>query len=300
MGAEDLATELLSTTLDAEPLAGSMYGFPGYDDRLPDFSEAAQSDLSERLASIARRAEEESAEGLGEVESQTLDFVRHLARGMADAAPVPLIEFTICDTFVAPVSSILTTLPKLPLQTEERRSGYLTRLHALPEALATAAERHRRGVRAGHTGVARLVESAIAQLDFLSQDDAVGGIGRSDQSDDQTFAEAVAAALDTEVRPALAAYQAALRADVLPHARDDDHPGICFLPEGREWYDLLIRLHTSMPHSADELHELGQEIVGQVSEEMAEVGARLWGTTNLPEIFDHLCNDPTVRYASSD
>ena len=46
-------------------------------------------------------------DGLAETELQTLDFVRCLARGMAAAATVPIIEFTISDTFAAPVGDVL-------------------------------------------------------------------------------------------------------------------------------------------------------------------------------------------------
>jgi uncharacterized protein (DUF885 family) len=300
MGAEDLAAELLSTTFDAEPLAASMYGVPGYDHLLPDFSEATQADLAQRLASIAERAEGEPRSGLGEIELQTLDFVRHLARGMADAAPVPIVEFTVCDTFVAPVAGILTTLPKLPLEQEERKDGYLSRLAALPGVLATVADRHAAGIAAGRTAVARLVESAVAQLDLLLEDTTVGGIARTDQDEDDVFAGAVASALDAHVRPALASYRDRLRESVLPAARDDDHPGLCHLPGGGEMYEVLVRLHTSMPHSHDELHALGREIVEQVRDEMLEVGSRLWQTSDLSAIFDHLTNDLTLRYASRD
>ena len=182
MSADDLAAELLSTVLDADPLAGSLYGFPGYDDRLPDLSADAEDQMAAELESIARRAEDHPDKGLAETEHQTLDFVRVLARGMADAARVPLTEFTICDTFVAPVPGVLTTLPKLPLDTEERRQGYLDPPRAAcPALLATAGERHRQGARAGRTAVARLVESAVTQLDLLIGDPDLGGVGRAER-----------------------------------------------------------------------------------------------------------------------
>ena len=142
MSPDDLAAELLTAVFDADPLAGSLYGFPGHDDLLPDFSVAAETEQSRALASIAARAEQMPEHGLEETELQTLDFVRNLARGMADAAVVPMIEFTISDTFVAPVSSVLTMLPKLQLDTTERRDGYLARLRGIPGMVATAAQRH--------------------------------------------------------------------------------------------------------------------------------------------------------------
>ena len=86
---------------------------------------------------------------------------------MADAADVPIVEFTISDTFAAPVGEVLTSLPKIPLDSEERREGYLARLCGLSGMLETVAQRHQEGARAGRTAVARLVEAAITQLDLM-------------------------------------------------------------------------------------------------------------------------------------
>jgi uncharacterized protein (DUF885 family) len=297
MPADELAAELLSAVFDADPLSASMYGFPGYDDRLPDLSDEAEARVASSLATIAQRAEAHTDHGLAETERQTLDFVRVLARGMADAARVPLTEFTICDTFVAPVPGVLTTLPKLPLDSEERRNGYLARLGALPALLATAGERHRSGARAGRTAVARLVESAVAQLDLLMSEPDLGGIDRADV-EDVDFRRSVAEAIDHDIRPALGAYRDTLRTDVLPLARDDDHPGICFLPDGENMYRAMARLHTSTTYTADELHAMGREIIDQVRNELVETGSRLWQTSDPAEIFGHLCDDPALRYSS--
>ena len=297
MSVDDLAAELLTAVFDADPLSGSMYGFPGYDDRLPDLSADAEEQIAAALDSVAQQAEDRSGQGLAETEHQTLDFVRVLARGMADAARVPLTEFTICDTFVAPVPGVLTTLPKLSLDTDERRQGYIARLAGLPVLLATAAERHKAGAQTGRTAVARLVASAVAQLDLLIGDPDLGGVARADVDDDG-FRQSVSEAIEGDLRPALAAYRDSLRSDCLPGARDDGHPGICFLPDGENMYRALARLHTSTTYSPDELHAMGREIIDQVRNELVETGSRLWQTTDSAEIYGHLCNDPELRYGS--
>ncbi len=299
MSPDELAAELLTSVLDADPLAGSLYGLPGYDDRLPDFSREAEDGFARTVTSVAERAEALPTADLDETGLQTIDFVRHMARGMAGAARVPVVEFTICDTFAAPVAAVLTMLPKVPLDTAERRAAYVSRLEGLGAMLATAADRHREGVAAGRTPVARLVRSAVAQLDFLIADPDAGAIARPGEGDD-AFAAAVATAVDGHVRSALAVYRDALRDDVLPSARDDDHPGICFLPGGEAMYRSLARLHSSSDATPDELHELGREIVDEVGAELVETGARLFATSDLSEIFDHLSSDPAQRYASRD
>jgi len=299
MSADDLAAELLETVLHADPLSASLFGFPGYDDLLPDFGLEAEQEDARRLGAVAERAERMPDRGLDEAEHQTLDFVRCLARNMADAAAVPLVEFAICDTMVAPVNQVLTSLPKVPLDTEERRAGYLSRLQVLPSVLATAADRQREGSAARRTAVARLVHSTLAQLDLLIADPTVGAIARGGEGG-ATFSSEVAAAIERHVRPALGAYRDALEADVLPVARDDDHPGLCFLPGGDAMYRVLARLHTSMTHSPDELHAMGRQIVGEVREELVETGSRLWDTTDLAEIFGHMADDPLLRYHTRD
>ena len=152
MPGDELADELLQAVLGADPLEGSLFGFPGYDDRLPDFSQEAERAHALALESIATRAEQAPEDGLSETELQTLDFVRCLALGMAGAAAVPIVEFTISDTFAAPVGSVLTTLPKVLVDTKEQREGYLARLRGLPGMLATVAQRHEDGSTAGPHG----------------------------------------------------------------------------------------------------------------------------------------------------
>ena len=65
-----------------------------------------------------------------------------MARAMADAAAVPTVEFTVCDTFAAP-RAVLTLLPKVPVDTAARQEGYLERLAGLGDLLVTVAHRHR-------------------------------------------------------------------------------------------------------------------------------------------------------------
>jgi uncharacterized protein (DUF885 family) len=297
MTPDDLAAELLAATLDADPLAGSLYGFSGYDERLPDFSSTAEQAQCERLTALTKQAGQIDEDGLTEVQLQTLDFVRRMAENMAGAATVPLVEFTICDTFVDPVDSVLTLMPKLALDTKERQDGYVARLRGIPEMLATVAQRHRDGTAADRTAVRRLVESAMTKIELLVSDETVGGMAFADHSD-AAFVDGVATEIKEQVRPALSSYRKSLETDVLPAARDDEHPGICYLPDGDAMYAKLVQLHTSTRHSPEELHAMGLEIVDQVSEEFREVGSTLWGTTDLGEIFERLTSDLELRYQS--
>ena len=58
-----------------------------------------------------------------------------------------------------------------------------------------------------------------------------------------------------------------LKDTYLPQARDT--AGYGDLPDGKRWYQQLIQLHTTLPLSADELHEFGLAEV--VMREMTKV-----------------------------
>ena len=76
------------------------------------------------------------------------------------------------------------------------------------------------------------------------------------------------------VRPATVRYRDLL-AELLPASRDDDRPGLVHLPGGREIYDRLVLVHTTLPLGAEQVHELGLGAVADLREQLAGVGGRL-------------------------
>ncbi|GAB2871408.1 DUF885 domain-containing protein [Lentzea nigeriaca] len=114
--------------------------------------------------------------------------------------------------------------------------GHLKSHHAVPRFLATVAERHRAGVEAGRTPVRLLVEQAIALVD---------------QYDD----------------PAVRHYRDVLVNDVLPYGRDEEHAGLCWLPDGESSYRKAIRTHTTLDLDPHELHTTGLRLIEDIKRE---------------------------------
>ncbi|HTX62778.1 MAG TPA: DUF885 domain-containing protein [Acidimicrobiales bacterium] len=297
MIADELADKLLGVLLSSDPLTGSVLGLAEYDERLPDLSVRAQDEEASALRALADEASHLGDSDAGEAERQTGDFVRCVAAAGAGAAAVPLVEFTVGDFHGAPVTGVLTTLPKVPLDTEERADAYVARLEGLASVLETAAGRHLMGVEAGRVPVRRLVEAAVAQLDDFLADADLGGLRRA-RAGDASFDERVGRALEQTVRPALSRYRATLSSQVLGASRDDAHCGLCHLPDGERMYAALVRLQTSTERAPEALHQAGREIVERVHEEFRDLGNRLWGTADLGAIFDRLRHDPELRYES--
>lgn len=110
------------------------------------------------------------------------------------------------------------------------------------------------------------------------------------------FLEALYLTVEEKIYPAFASYRDFLREEVLPAARPDSQPGLAYLPDGRKTYRALIRHHTSLKLSAEEINTIGREEVARIRAEMKLLGQRVLGTSKLSEIQDRLRNDPAMHF----
>lgn len=115
-----------------------------------------------------------------------------------------------------------------------------------------------------------------------------------------TFRADLRAAVVDGVRPALERYRDRLRTDLLPVAREGDRIGLGALPDGSTCYQALIREHTTLDRSPDALHATGLAELEKIHAEFRQIGARVFGTSDLSEIFARLRTDPALRFASAD
>jgi uncharacterized protein (DUF885 family) len=102
------------------------------------------------------------------------------------------------------------------------------------------------------------------------------------------------------VRPALARYRAAVANEVLPAARPSERSGVCWLPDGEEIYSRAVRRFTSLDLDPREVHQIGLDGIAALGDEYRELGGRVLGTTDLPEIYRRLREDPALRFETGE
>ena len=142
----------------------------------------------------------------------------------------------------------------------------------------------RRGLAAGKIAVRAGVEKVIDEIkDLKAKPDTDWGLLRplAVQHDDwpererKGFHDGLTSAVRDFVRPALLHYSQFLQMEVLPKARPQDLPGIVHVQGGSESYRRLIRVHTSLDLSPDELHETGLREVSRINNEMEKLGEKI-------------------------
>jgi len=292
-----LSDELLGNLIAAWPVRATMIGLPGRDDRLPDFTEAGEAAVSDRLTDIAARAEAVDPTTLSETDRLTRAVVVELGGSLADVLGSRGVEYTIIDSDFGPVTDLLTLLPLIDITDSARAEGHLARLAGLPDLLAVVAERHRMGISAGRAPVRRHVEAMVGYLDrYLAE----GGEPLRRSEGPESFGADRDRLVDEAVCPALEKYREVLATEVVPHGRPDDRGGLCWLPDGDALYGRLVRAQTTTSRTPDELHDTGLAVIAKLAEEYAEIGSPVFGTTDLAQIFARLRGDPELRWRDGD
>jgi uncharacterized protein (DUF885 family) len=178
----------------------------------------------------------------------------------------------------------------------------VVRVARLGTMLDQAAERFRAAIVAGRTPARINITRSLHQVDGylaspLDQDPYVNMAGPADWGGEAVWRDELADAVRDHLRPAFERYRTVLTDELLPHARPDEQPGLSWLDDGPELYRTLIRLHTGLELTPEELHEIGRrEVLEELPDQYRVLGERVFGTDDLPQIFHHLLHDQDLRY----
>jgi uncharacterized protein (DUF885 family) len=203
-------------------------------------------------------------------------------------------------------ADLLITAAQLRAPEPEHATMALARARQFGRMLAQASERFREGLASGRTPARINVERSINQVDgYLSsplESDPFAHLAGPDDWDGlEAWRGQLTDIVRDDLRPAFARYRDVLHDELLPVARPDDRAGLQWLDDGAEMYQALIEIHTGLPLTPDELHAIGRvEATEDLPAQYVELGGREFGTTELPEIFARLLDDPALRYRDGD
>jgi uncharacterized protein (DUF885 family) len=278
----ELADDLHALTLDADPLAASFFGEPGYEDRLPDLSRAAAARLVTALRAVLDRAD--ALTPANAAEDVTLAAIRHTALGGITWAEVALVECSPGPYGDGPAALVMAASRTAP-ESDQAAAAHLDRARAYAAYLDQCGDRLRDGAAAGRTPAAVVLEVSIDQCDGWLEGETLGPLGSVEMPDPEQSLE-LAQIVARSTRPALERYRATL-ASLRPMARPDDRAGLSALPGGAADYDRLVALHTTLPLTAAEVHEIGLAACDELGARMTELGATL-GLDGLPALVARL------------
>ncbi len=295
-----LATEYYDFRQRTAPIWAHLQGDYRFADRAQDVSRAAEDAEIAESRTFAARAEAIPEDALAGQDRLTREVVAWDASVRADLSEARLAEITISP--IGPQASLPVMLPKLGLPTADVADAMPGKLRGIARLFRDLGERHFEGKAHGRLPVRVLVEQTIAQLDGwlarpVDQDPLLVAPSPA-VADPVRWTAGLRAVIESDVRPALAAYRDILRDELLAAARPEDQVGLRWIPSGGEAYARAIRFHTTLSKSPREIHEIGLAQVARLADEYREIGSQVLGTTDLERILEGLRSDPALHHTN--
>jgi uncharacterized protein (DUF885 family) len=285
-GVRALADSFHERWLLTHPLAASIYGIPGYDDRVPDASEAGDAAWRSELESVRAETERLDTATLSETDAVTLACVREYVADELRDLDVRLVEHTVTAMPFSGPAVLLATAARTVLADERAAADYLERLRGAGTWIDQQSERLRIGAGKGRLPVAPLVQQAIEWAERVLEPAAPTALATPEPpagwDGEPAWREERDALAGGVVKPALARWVELLR-ELLPRARSADEPGLVHLPGGDADYARCVESSTTLPLAPDEIHRIGLSELERFEQHALELGAEL-GLRSLPEI----------------
>ena len=285
--ARELADRVHRRWLEENPFAATMYGIPGYDDLVPDEGEEGRRAWRAEVGRFLDEADVIAGGELTPAEAVTLDCAREAAAAEREAIDLAGAEYTVTAMQYTGPAAFLAVAARTVLVDSAAAEAYLSRLRRSGAWLDQIADRLRTGARKGRLPVAPLAEQAVTWAEgVLANPGASPLLAPSPPQGWQATAaweEQRRAAAEEVVHPALERWVATVR-ELLPQARPSERAGLAHLPGGEADYARAVRIYTTLPVSAEELHQTGLDHIAALEARAVKLGAGL-GLSGLDEVF---------------
>ena len=189
-----------------------------------------------------------------------------------------------------------------PLKTVANYQNYLKRLDKLPEWVDQAIINMRAGIERGIVPPKALIESGLPSMQALTTNDldknaftlAIRNFPASLSAvEKEKLAAEYRDAAEMRLVPAMTKLFAFVETEYLPKCRVT--VGLDQLPNGKVWYETLLRYYTTTKLKPDEVHVLGLKEVARIRREMEKVKATYKFKGSLNEFFKWHESQPQHR-----
>ncbi len=296
-----IADAYLATWRDAFPEVNTSNGIPGArHDRLTDNSAAAErSWRAKEDAWLSEMKRIDPATLIGKPEWVTYGLLRE---ELEASVGIRACNFRVWN--VSPMIGLLANYVPLaqqqPVGTDEYRAQALARWRTFPHHVDTEIMNLREGVRAGYTeprvNVARVIQSADRLLATTPTANPFFAPAKADTT--PAFRAAWERLVADDITPAVRRYRDYLANEYLPVAREN--VSITANPNGAACNAASIRRYTTVQMSADEIFDLGTQLVAKAESSMRVITIARYGTNDVRAAMRRARADSSASFHSRD
>lgn len=205
-------------------------------------------------------------------------------------------------------TALTLTLPQLasgtsaqPFKTKEDYEKFMQRMKSFSQWSDSAIANMQKGMASGYVLPKALVVKVLPQLEALTKKDSTnvfyGPLKQLpeglDSSSRGTLATEYRQAIETDITPAFERLRKFMQQEYLSKARSSS--GISGVPDGKAYYQYLIRYWTTTDKTPDEIFATGEKEVARIRGEMEEVKNSTGFKGDLAAFFTFVRNDPQFK-----
>jgi len=297
-----VAEDYFAALMQHNPTWAHMLGDTSAASRFEDPSRASEDAQMALVRSYADRAEALPEDELDDQQRITRAVLVSDARAWADHTEARLREIA-ADPVFGDQTALPVVLGMLGVPDMDVAEAMVDKFRGIGTYFAALGERQREGAARGRTSAEFAVIGTIEQIEEalarpLAEDPMVAAVRLPEGGEE--VRDRLRDAVETSVRPGLAAYRDVLRDEVLPRARPDDRCGLSWLEDGAEAYTRALRHFTTTGLTAREIHDIGLAQVAALAEEYRALGPAVVGTDDLDQVFEALRTDPALHFTHGD
>ncbi len=284
--------------LSEHPLFATPVGIHEYDDRLGSVSAADEKRRSEKTHEFLTELGAIPPEGLSNEDRTNAEIFRRQLEDRLDSFRFREYEIPLSADWGFHTS--LTRLPdEMPFSTPRDYDNYVARLRAVPAYVDGEIAVMREGLARGMT----LPKIVLTGIDETMTAHVVKDAEKSvwwkpftrfpatftTEEKKRLEGEGRRAILNSAV-PAFANLADFMVHDYIPRARSTT--ATSDLPDGRAYYEFLLRRFTTLPLTAEQIHQTGLSEVARIQKEMDEVIRQVGFTGDFKAFVEFLRTDP--------
>jgi len=301
----DLFHEYWEDQLKHNPELASSLGDKRYNDQTSDYSVQAVNDALAREQKFLLRLASIDPTGFTDQEKTSQDLLIREFELDEEGA-----EFKDWEMPVNQMGGIYNDYPRLAAMlsftTVKDYDDWIARLHALPTAFAQVTENMSIGMEDGRVPPKYLLEKALDEVKQLANqkpEDSPLALPIKNfpaaipAAEQERIKTAMLDAITKEDLPAYLRFARFLEVSYIPAGRAK--PGIDSLPDGKKYYQFLIKQTTTTNLTADQIHQIGLDEVKKDEAEMLAIAQKL-GFQDLKSFRESLKTNPKLHPASAD
>ena len=303
-----LCDEFWQGEMAASPTWATSLGDKRYDDRLDDITPRGIARDKKRLEGVLARANAIPEASLSAADRLTRTALVTEVQDRLAMMHCALEEWTV-DPLGGPQSEFMNYADFTSIETTHDGANYVKRTRAMGPYLDDHIANLRRGKNQGKVAVRDAVQKTLDQIARIEATSIESlGVYKPaaaphpgwSRSDSVRFASDLKDAIRSSLLPGMERYRAFLEKEILPAARPPERAGLSQLPNGLDCYRELIRVHTSLDLFPEEIHNLGLEEVAAFRRNLADLGQKVFGTSDVADIQKRLRTDPAMHFKTSD